>query len=105
MTKDKLIVPATPSSVPCIHMQAIDLMRQWAPIDVADALELLSPDFRNPEVRQHAVEVLRAKGDEELLLYLLQLVQVGGWVDLDKGRGWDWVGRWMGLKKGVGGRG
>ena len=25
-------------------------MREWVTIDVADALELLSPDFRNPEV-------------------------------------------------------
>ncbi len=30
--------------------QATDLMREWVSIDVADALELLSPDFRNPEV-------------------------------------------------------
>lgn len=30
--------------------QAADLMQQWAMIDTADALELLSPDFRNPEV-------------------------------------------------------
>ena len=30
--------------------QAADLMLEWTTIDVADALELLSPDFRNPEV-------------------------------------------------------
>lgn len=30
--------------------QAAELMQQWAPIDVADALELLSPDFVNEEV-------------------------------------------------------
>ena len=40
-------------------LQAAELMAQWAPIDVADALELLSPDFQNEEVRaggtmQHA---------------------------------------------------
>ncbi|GAB4822067.1 hypothetical protein N2152v2_009113 [Parachlorella kessleri] len=55
--------------------QAAELMQQWAPIDVADALELLSPDFVNDEVRGHAVEVLQKTDDEELLYYLLQLVQ------------------------------
>ena len=110
--------------------QAAELMQQWAPIGVADALELLSPDFVNEEVRGqgrcpllccasllhhlwpthlrrcdsriphwlpspsgielcnvshhppclqvrgHAVEVLQKTDDEELLYYLLQLVQV-----------------------------
>uniref|UniRef100_A0A1D2AFT8 phosphatidylinositol 3-kinase n=2 Tax=Auxenochlorella protothecoides TaxID=3075 RepID=A0A1D2AFT8_AUXPR len=55
--------------------QAAALMAAWAPIDVADALELLSPDYGNEEVRGHAVRVLEAKGDEELLAYMLQLVQ------------------------------
>lgn len=31
--------------------QAAELMQQWAPIGVADALELLSPDFVNEEVQ------------------------------------------------------
>ncbi len=61
----------------CNHAQAIDLMQQWVPIDVADALELLSPDFKNEEVRRHAVSVLQRHDDDELLYYLLQLVQVG----------------------------
>ncbi len=30
--------------------QAAELMQQWAPIEIADALELLSPDFSNQEV-------------------------------------------------------
>lgn len=51
------------------------LMQLWAPIEVADALELLSPDFKNEEVRSHAVGVFHSKDDEELLSYLLQLVQ------------------------------
>lgn len=55
--------------------QAAELTAQWAPIGVADALELLSPDFVNEEVRGHAVEVLQKTDDEELLCYLLQLVQ------------------------------
>ncbi len=118
--------------------QAAELVAQWAPIGVADALELLSPDFVNeevrpaggaaarckarclrtampaaprrgqwpgythggkllavcqlefanpavpsaspvpwPQVRGHAVEVLQNTDDDELLYYLLQLVQVG----------------------------
>jgi hypothetical protein len=48
-------------------------MQQWAPIEVADALELLSPDFKNDEVRAHAVATLQAKDDDELLYYLLQV--------------------------------
>ena len=30
--------------------QAADLMQAWAPIAIADALELLSPDFSNEQV-------------------------------------------------------
>lgn len=48
-------------------------MQQWAPIEVADALELLSPDFKNDEVRAHAVATLQTKEDDELLYYLLQV--------------------------------
>eukprot|EP00878_Enallax_costatus_P036478 GHUV01040968.1.p1 GENE.GHUV01040968.1~~GHUV01040968.1.p1 ORF type:complete len:502 (+),score=176.25 GHUV01040968.1:517-2022(+) len=55
--------------------QAADMMQQWAPIEVADALELLSPDFKNDEVRAHAVATLQTNEDDELLYYLLQLVQ------------------------------
>eukprot|EP00873_Tetraselmis_striata_P009874 jgi/Tetstr1/430138/TSEL_019971.t1 len=55
--------------------QAAELMQKWAPIDIADALELLSPDFVNEEVRRHAVEVLQRAEDDELCYYLLQLVQ------------------------------
>lgn len=36
--------------------QAAELMQQWAPIEIADALELLSPDFSNQEVScQHII--------------------------------------------------
>uniref|UniRef100_A0A0D6QW47 phosphatidylinositol 3-kinase n=2 Tax=Araucaria cunninghamii TaxID=56994 RepID=A0A0D6QW47_ARACU len=55
--------------------QALNLMRQWAPIDTADALELLSPVFDSEEVRAYAVKVLERAEDEELQCYLLQLVQ------------------------------
>lgn len=55
--------------------QAISLLGKWAEIDVDDALELLGPGIKNREVRGYAVERLRKADDEELLLYLLQLVQ------------------------------
>ncbi|KAG1342793.1 hypothetical protein COCNU_05G010220 [Cocos nucifera] len=55
--------------------QAIDLMGKWETIDVADALELLSPVFESEEVRAYAVSVLERAGDDELQCYLLQLVQ------------------------------
>lgn len=65
--------------------QAIELLSRWTEVDVDDALELLGPTFRNKAVRAYAVERLRKADDEvsiprnkltqELLLYLLQLVQ------------------------------
>lgn len=54
---------------------AVDMLPIWVEIDVDDALELLSPTFRNLNVQQHAVNQLKSADDEELMLYLLQLVQ------------------------------
>jgi len=55
--------------------QAVQVLGRWTDIDVDDALELLGPTFDNPAVRSFAVERLRKADDNELLLYLLQLVQ------------------------------
>jgi phosphatidylinositol 3-kinase len=55
--------------------QAAPLLDKWAEIDVDDALELLGPHFDHPVVRSYAVERLKKADDEELQLYLLQLVQ------------------------------
>jgi len=55
--------------------QALDMLQQWSPMDVEDALELLSSNFTHPAVRRYAVSRLRQAPDEDLLLYLLQLVQ------------------------------
>ncbi|KAK2786758.1 Phosphatidylinositol (PI) 3-kinase [Emmonsiellopsis sp. PD_33] len=55
--------------------QAVEILPKWTEIDVDDALELLGPTFDNPDVRAYAVDRLRKSDDEELLLYLLQLVQ------------------------------
>lgn len=55
--------------------QAVQLLPKWTEIDVDDALELLGPTFNNSAVRAYAVDRLRESDDDELLLYLLQLVQ------------------------------
>ncbi|KAJ5353977.1 hypothetical protein N7541_006541 [Penicillium brevicompactum] len=55
--------------------QAVEMFPKWTEIDVDDALEILGPTFDNPAVRSYAVETLQKADDEELLLYLLQLVQ------------------------------
>ena len=55
--------------------QAVQLLPKWTEIDVDDALELLGPTFDNQAVRAYAVDRLRESDDDELLLYLLQLVQ------------------------------
>lgn len=62
-------------SIASENRQALELLKQWAPMDVEDALELLSPNFTHPVVRKYAVTRLKQACDEDLLLYLLQLVQ------------------------------
>ncbi|KAJ1800810.1 Phosphatidylinositol (PI) 3-kinase [Coemansia sp. RSA 2399] len=55
--------------------QATSLLSEWAEISIDDALELLSVDFANNAVRAYAISQLRKASDDELVLYLLQLVQ------------------------------
>ena len=55
--------------------QAVQILPKWTEIDIDDALELLGPSIDNGAVRAYAVDRLRESDDEELLLYLLQLVQ------------------------------
>ncbi|KAF9737770.1 hypothetical protein PMIN06_007262 [Paraphaeosphaeria minitans] len=55
--------------------QAAPMLDKWAEIDVDDALELLGSQFDHPVVRSYAVERLKKADDDELQLYLLQLVQ------------------------------
>ncbi|CAH1797509.1 unnamed protein product [Owenia fusiformis] len=70
-------------SVPQEEKQGLDMMYKWSPMDAEDALELLSPAFTNPAVRKYAVSRLMQADDEELLLYLLQLVQALKYEDFD----------------------
>ncbi|KAI9308010.1 kinase-like domain-containing protein [Cunninghamella echinulata] len=67
----KCVVWTDPTEV----RQAVDLLPLWADIDVDDALELLGKEFENHSVRSYAVNQLRKADDDDLLLYLLQLVQ------------------------------
>ncbi|XP_046401340.1 phosphatidylinositol 3-kinase catalytic subunit type 3 [Ischnura elegans] len=64
--------------------QALDMVQQWAPMDVEDALELLSPNFTHPAVRRYSVTRLGQAPDEDLLLYLLQLVQALKYENFDE---------------------
>ncbi|OQO13539.1 hypothetical protein B0A48_01768 [Cryoendolithus antarcticus] len=79
LTRDKRALTKLVKSVnwgePAESRQAIALLPKWAEIDIDDALELLGPGVRNSAVRAYAVDRLRKADDEELLLYLLQLVQ------------------------------
>lgn len=55
----------------------LSLWKSKAPLDVADALKLLSKEkyFQHPCVREYAVDILETASDEEILSFLLQLVQ------------------------------
>ena len=79
LTRDKRALTKLVKSVNWIEQvesrQAIALLSKWVEIDVDDALELLGPGVQNPAVRAYAVDRLRKADDEELLLYLIQLVQ------------------------------
>ena len=44
-------------------------------MDVEDALEFLGPSFKHPGVRKYAISRMKSAKDEDLQLYLLQLVQ------------------------------
>lgn len=61
-------------------VQAAELLEQWrqrSPIEVTDALKLLGKHvaFSTSLVRSYAIDTLAAAPDDELRLYLLQLVQ------------------------------
>ena len=79
LTKDKRALTKFVKSVrwqePSEARQAVQLLPKWTEIDVDDALELLGPTVSNADVRAYAVDRLKGSDDEELLLYLLQLVQ------------------------------
>ncbi|XP_066146001.1 phosphatidylinositol 4,5-bisphosphate 3-kinase catalytic subunit delta isoform isoform X1 [Euwallacea fornicatus] len=55
--------------------QVIELLSQWPKLPVEKSLELLDYAYADQEVRKFAVKCLKDVSDEDLLLYLLQLVQ------------------------------
>jgi len=58
------------------RQQVTELLGKWSLVDIDDALELLGKEFRGiSEVRRHAVSRLEGASDDDLKLYLLQLVQ------------------------------
>lgn len=64
-----------PSAVQDVHW----LLSNWEPddLELPVALELLSVDYTDEKVRRLAVQRLELMSNEEVLRYLLQLVQVG----------------------------
>ena len=79
LTQEKKALPKFLQSVDWSSKQeageALELMYKWQPLDPAEALELLTPVFMEPKVRKYAISRLQCTDNEELLLYLLQLVQ------------------------------
>ncbi|CAH8494076.1 unnamed protein product [Heterobilharzia americana] len=55
--------------------QAVELLKQWPTIAPGHVLELFTRQFLHPAGRRFAVFRLEAASDEELILYLYQLVQ------------------------------
>ena len=56
--------------------EAHSLLADWGTLEPKDALELLDARYADERVRMYAVQCLDAMSDEELELYMLQLVQV-----------------------------
>ena len=56
--------------------QALNLVKQWAPMDVEDALELLGPNFDHPGVRRYAVSRLAQAPDEVMKKLFIQPLNI-----------------------------
>ncbi|XP_044067521.1 phosphatidylinositol 4,5-bisphosphate 3-kinase catalytic subunit delta isoform isoform X3 [Siniperca chuatsi] len=57
-------------------VQMVSLLRNWRDLPAIHALELLDYSFPDPVVRSFTIRCLRKLSDDELLQYLIQLVQV-----------------------------
>ncbi|XP_065817592.1 phosphatidylinositol 4,5-bisphosphate 3-kinase catalytic subunit delta isoform isoform X2 [Labrus bergylta] len=57
-------------------VQMVSLLRNWPDLPAIHALELLDYSFPDPVVRSFTIRCLRKLSDNELLQYLIQLVQV-----------------------------
>lgn len=54
--------------------QALTLLMQWAPMDVEDALELLSPNFTHPTVRRF-VQILK-EFNSSIIIFIILLIDM-----------------------------
>ena len=70
---------------PAEERQALELMTVWVDIDIADALELLDARHAKRAVREYAVHQLDRAADDDLHLYLLQLVQALRYENIKEG--------------------
>ena len=43
---------------------ALEMLAKWTRLDIEDALELLTPAFRHPDVRKYAVDILKQADDK-----------------------------------------
>uniref|UniRef100_A0AAQ5YFV1 phosphatidylinositol-4,5-bisphosphate 3-kinase n=1 Tax=Amphiprion ocellaris TaxID=80972 RepID=A0AAQ5YFV1_AMPOC len=57
-------------------VQMVSLLRHWPDLPAISALELLDYSFPDPAVRSFTIRCLKKLSDDELLQYLIQLVQV-----------------------------
>ncbi|XP_034029168.1 phosphatidylinositol 4,5-bisphosphate 3-kinase catalytic subunit delta isoform isoform X2 [Thalassophryne amazonica] len=57
-------------------MQMVSLLRDWPELPAIHALELLDYSFPDPAVRLFTIRCLKKLSNDELLQYLIQLVQV-----------------------------
>ncbi|KAM9344347.1 phosphatidylinositol 4,5-bisphosphate 3-kinase catalytic subunit delta isoform [Pholidichthys leucotaenia] len=57
-------------------VQMVNLLRAWPELPAIHALELLDYSFPDPAVRSFTIRCLKKLSDDELLQYLIQLVQV-----------------------------
>mmetsp|Transcript_17350 Transcript_17350/g.45281 ORF Transcript_17350/g.45281 Transcript_17350/m.45281 type:complete len:1034 (+) Transcript_17350:184-3285(+) len=56
--------------------EVVDILRHWAPIGPAEALDLLDSSFADSMTRSHAVKAMRLMTDAQLETVLLQICQV-----------------------------
>ncbi|XP_014891210.1 phosphatidylinositol 4,5-bisphosphate 3-kinase catalytic subunit delta isoform isoform X1 [Poecilia latipinna] len=57
-------------------VQMVSLLKSWPELPAIQALELLDYSFPDPAVRYFTIRCLKKLSDDELLQYLIQLVQV-----------------------------
>lgn len=69
--------------MPGEERQALEMLSLWTPPDPEDALELLGPAFTHQAIRRYAIERLNHAPDDDLMLYLLQLVQALKYEDFE----------------------